>query len=577
MTSLSWTIRSSVKFSTERWQDDLDSVTRVTGTLAVVIAMGNILPTAYGLEVALWILVLNPQVAAWNDHYDKEDDAWVMKIFFPIIAALILLCVGSCGYANYCKKPPTGTEEEDEVDRSEDVYTLNKPDRPYLTPHYQRRTFQPPPPAYDNHAFRPTQPQLGPKPVSQPSSIYQRHQPQGLAANSFVNSYQHYQPQGAYNQNTIKPPVNPMRSYSFQSPQNNNHYAYSEAGDRSKSLWDVQQNQTKEPKPDNSYNTGRASPIQSTRSAPAEYPGQTNLRRTYSSPNLTPSGSNGSFNQFTNQYQGNNQNQFSNQFGNHRHSMNYGRNNPYQRTPSPASSNSTYIPAASEVGSTAPLFGRRRSPAQVSQNVYEVHNPVTSRSQYGGSQYGGSQYGASAQEYNQPRRPYEMEDIYGGSRGNGMSRYGFQHQQNAQQSNPRGMPDVQFTNNYPTTQPLTTQTFSNSYTPSSQLRPDQQPTVAPSHQFQNNQFANTGYQQFGQPVSQQPQQFNQAQYTQQFNQQQSQQQNYQQQQQQSNSLYEHLQPRQQDNVDNYNMHGGNMAYDPYNDPYNGHNSTLPGV
>ena len=42
-------------------------------------------------------------------------DAWVMKIFFPIIAALILLCVGSCGYANYCKKPPTGTEEEDEV------------------------------------------------------------------------------------------------------------------------------------------------------------------------------------------------------------------------------------------------------------------------------------------------------------------------------------------------------------------------------------------------------------------------------------------------------------------------------
>ena len=73
VTSLSWTIRSSVKLSTERWQDDLDSVTRVTGTLAVVIAMGNILPTAYGLEVALWILVLNPQVAAWNDHYDKED------------------------------------------------------------------------------------------------------------------------------------------------------------------------------------------------------------------------------------------------------------------------------------------------------------------------------------------------------------------------------------------------------------------------------------------------------------------------------------------------------------------------
>ena len=42
-------------------------------------------------------------------------DAWVMKIFFPIIAALILLCVGSCGYANYCKKPTTGDEDENEV------------------------------------------------------------------------------------------------------------------------------------------------------------------------------------------------------------------------------------------------------------------------------------------------------------------------------------------------------------------------------------------------------------------------------------------------------------------------------
>ena len=70
----------------------------------------------------------------------------------------------------------------------------------------------------------------------------------------------------------------------------------------------------------------------STRSAPAEYPGS-NLRRTYSSPNLTPSGSNGSFgNNYGNYGQSGNQfsNQFSNQFGNHRHSMNYGRNNPYQ-------------------------------------------------------------------------------------------------------------------------------------------------------------------------------------------------------------------------------------------------------
>ena len=63
-----------------------------------------------------------------------------MKIFFPIIAALILLCLGSCGYANYCKKPGENNEE-DEVDRHEEVYSLSKPDRPYLTPHYQEKRY----------------------------------------------------------------------------------------------------------------------------------------------------------------------------------------------------------------------------------------------------------------------------------------------------------------------------------------------------------------------------------------------------------------------------------------------------
>lgn len=92
----------------------------------------------------LFILATHPTfVAAWNDHYDKEDDAWVMKIFFPIIAALILLCLGSCGYANYCKKP-TEHNEDEEVDRSEEVYSLSKPDRPYLTPHYQFNPRHPP-------------------------------------------------------------------------------------------------------------------------------------------------------------------------------------------------------------------------------------------------------------------------------------------------------------------------------------------------------------------------------------------------------------------------------------------------
>ena len=65
-----------------------------------------------------------------------------MKIFFPIIAALILLCLGSCGYANYCKKP-TENNEDEEVDRNEEVYSLSKPDRPYLTPHYQEFVTKP--------------------------------------------------------------------------------------------------------------------------------------------------------------------------------------------------------------------------------------------------------------------------------------------------------------------------------------------------------------------------------------------------------------------------------------------------
>merc|ERR1711990_1247923 len=100
-------------------------------------------------------------------------------------------------------------------------------------------------------------------------------------------------------------------------------------------------NQTsfKQPKPTNQYqpNNGRTSPIQSTRSAPA---GMNGLRRTFSSPNLTPGGSNGSFNHGGNysqnyDYQG--QGGFNQQNGqfNQRHSMNYGRSNPYQRTPSP--------------------------------------------------------------------------------------------------------------------------------------------------------------------------------------------------------------------------------------------------
>ena len=67
------------------------------------------------------------------------------------------------------------------------------------------------------------------------------------------------------------------------------------------------------------------------------------LRRTFSSPNLTPSGSNGSFNPHGGNYsqnyndygqgglgQGGGFNQGQNGQFNQRHSMNYGRSNPYQ-------------------------------------------------------------------------------------------------------------------------------------------------------------------------------------------------------------------------------------------------------
>ena len=63
----------------------------------------------------------------------------VIRIFFPIIATLILLCVGSCAYANYFKSSVNIAEDEDENQQHEDIYTLNKPDRPYLTPFYQVR------------------------------------------------------------------------------------------------------------------------------------------------------------------------------------------------------------------------------------------------------------------------------------------------------------------------------------------------------------------------------------------------------------------------------------------------------
>ena len=107
-------------------------------------------------------------------------------------------------------------------------------DHSFLWQKLKRRTFQPPPPAYDNHAFRPGQAPGGagalggPKQITA-SSVYQRHNPTGQMGaggqqgfggqgqgqfgqvnQAFTNSYSQFQPQ--FNQNqAIKP--NPLRSY----------------------------------------------------------------------------------------------------------------------------------------------------------------------------------------------------------------------------------------------------------------------------------------------------------------------------------------------------------------------------
>jgi len=446
----------------------------------------------------------------------------VIRIFFPIIATLILLCVGSCAYANYFKSSINIAEDEDGNLQNEDIYTLNKPDRPYLTPFYQRRTFQSAPPAYDNHAFRPggaapapngmTVPTTGAKLVTQPTNIYQGHQPR-IMQQQQPNPYGQVNPYAVqpnqYGQNPYQQQQAPLRSYSFHVPQQNSYEApgayrnNGQAFDRSKSFAEYSQHN----KEHSSFNNGRSSPVQSTKSAPATFP-RNNLRRTFSSPNLSPGGSRdfNAFDQHNSQDTGG--------FNlTHRHSVNYGSRYNQRGASSPASSSSSYIPAASEVGSTAPLFGRRRSPGGHS-NVYESHNPVSSRS---ASHYGGttqSQYGGSNQDYyqQQPRRSYEMEDIYG-QRGNGMARYA--------QNNPA---------------------------------------------FNANQFGNYN--------QQQPQEAFDP-----YNQQNPQQNFYQQQ--QSAQAYEDMSaPPQYNQLQQPQQHHQqgeeNYAYDPYNDPYNSRGHHLPG-
>jgi hypothetical protein len=518
-------------------------------------------PPDYILNIFILILSATP-AHGWNDHYDEEDDAWVMKIFFPIIAILITLCLGSCCYVNYFKKQSTEESEDQDVDRHEGIYTLDKPDRPYLTPHYQRRQINPQATnqtsAYDNNFsnthFRPNASQgahvtPGGQNMITASNAYQSHNPT-FGQNPYQqrqNPYQHHlnqqqqqhhaghkaHPTQAYEHHNN---YGPMRSHSFQLPP---PYSQHDPNERSKSLWDMPQNgQKQQPK------SGRSSPMQSTRSAPAQFGG---LRRTYSTPNLTPSGSLGSVE---------NGNNPDNRFGNGQSWQNWNPNvknnyGGYQRTPSPQSSDSTYLPTYSDVGSTAPLFGRR------SRNVYEAHTPSMGRSNHGFNAYQ-DQDPSRSQSYNQQQnhhsqgqqRSYEMEDIYGGGR-----QYNFDQNNQFNRYN---------NNNYNNNNHNNNNNF--------------------NHNFNNNNNFNNHNNQYGQ-----------------FNQQQSAHQGYDNGAFDSNQIYEHLTPRQPINQQqpqqnqfssahnfysggsqlggrslpgdpiNYDDKGGSYAYDPYN------SSNLPGM
>merc|ERR1711990_1198413 len=89
------------------------------------------------------------------------------------------------------------------------------------------------------------------------------------------------------------------------------------------------------------------------------------------------------------------------------------------------------MPAASEVGSTAPLFSRRRSPNNGNDSMYGSQTQS-------GHGFGQPNAGRGYQDFNSnPRggvRSYEMEDIYGrGGAGrpanNGGGQYGGQYNQ----------------------------------------------------------------------------------------------------------------------------------------------------
>jgi len=60
----------------------------------------------------LLFAVRGQSVVAWVDHYDEgEDDAKVVRVFLPLIACAILMCIGGCYFKNHC------TEQDEDKDK----------------------------------------------------------------------------------------------------------------------------------------------------------------------------------------------------------------------------------------------------------------------------------------------------------------------------------------------------------------------------------------------------------------------------------------------------------------------------
>lgn len=110
---------------------------------------------------------------AWNDHYDEEDDAWVLKIIIPILLAVILICIGGCFYQSYIREK-TAQEEEDIYGNDKPPSYLNKQKylpniqpatqiyqantKPYLSQHQKTYDAPPKPFPQNSNNFNPPGP-----------------------------------------------------------------------------------------------------------------------------------------------------------------------------------------------------------------------------------------------------------------------------------------------------------------------------------------------------------------------------------------------------------------------------------